>query len=113
MKFFRSKTGKTFCSLYLGLYFLSGVYAVCFLLFRPPTPEFNPPSLVALPWTFVIVPLAHSWGMTDWYERHVGSPILYGTVMTLIFLPGALLNAVIVYLFGKFIDWSRRRSAAV
>jgi hypothetical protein len=47
--------------------------------------------------------------MTDWHERHVGSPILYGTAMTLIFLPGALLNATIVYLFGKFIDWSGRR----
>jgi hypothetical protein len=33
---------------------------MCFLLFRPPTPEFNPPSLVAVPWALVILPLAHS-----------------------------------------------------
>jgi hypothetical protein len=108
MNFFRSSTGAIFCLSYLGLYLLSGIYAVCFLLFHPPTPEFDPPSLAALPWTFVILPRAHSWGMTDWYERHVGSPIVYGTVMTLVLLPGALLNAIILYLFGKFLDGLRR-----
>jgi hypothetical protein len=45
MKFFRSKTGVMFSSLYLGLYLLSGIYAVGFLLLRPPTPEFDPSSL--------------------------------------------------------------------
>ena len=60
MKFFRSKTGMKLSLSYLGLYLLSGIYAVGFLLFRPPTPEFNPPSLVTLPWTFVIVPLEYA-----------------------------------------------------
>jgi hypothetical protein len=108
MKYFRSKTGGILCLSYLGLYLLSGIYAVGFLLFRPPTPEFDPPSLAALPWTFVILPLAHSWGITNWYEVHAGSPIAYGTVMTLVLLPGAMLNAIIFYLFGKMIDGSRR-----
>ena len=34
MNSFRSKTGLTFCSFYFGLYLLSGIYAVGFLLFR-------------------------------------------------------------------------------
>jgi hypothetical protein len=50
--------------------------------------------------------------MTDWYQRHVASPILYGTVMTLVFLPGALLNAIILYLFGKFLDGSAEHRQA-
>ncbi len=108
MKFLSSKTGVKLCCLYLGLYFLSGIYAVGFLLFNKPPAEFNPPSLVAMPWTFFIIPLANSWGIQDWYGRHIGSPILYGTVMTLVFLPGVLLNAVIAYLFGTFLDYSRR-----
>ena len=112
MKFLRSKTGVKLCSFYLGLYFLSGIYAVCFLLFNPPPAEFNPPSLVALPWTFFIIPLADSLGIQDWYGRHVGSPILYGTVMTLILLPGAFLNAIIAYLFGRFLD-ERRTLVAI
>ncbi len=107
MKFLRSRTGVKLCSVYLGLYLLSGIYAVGFLLFNPPTAEFNSPSLVALPWTFYIIPLANSWGIQDWYGRHVGSPILYGTVMTLVFLPGAFLNTVIAYLFGRLLDASR------
>jgi hypothetical protein len=95
------KTGPMLSLRYLGLYFLSGIYALCFLLFRPPTPEFDPPSIVALPWTFVILPIANSWGIQDWYLRHSGSPVLYAAVMTLILLPGALLNAIIAYLIGK------------
>ena len=68
MKFFRSKTGEKLCALYLGLYLLSGIYAVGFPLFNPPPAEFNPPSPVALPWTFFII--------QDWYGRHIGSPVL-------------------------------------
>ena len=108
MNSFRSKTGLTFCSFYFGLYLLSGIYAVGFLLFRRPTPEFNPPSLVALPWTFFLVPFWHSMGISNVYERLVGSPVLYGTLMWLVLLPGALLNAIILYLFGRFLDRPRR-----
>jgi hypothetical protein len=104
MGFLRSKTGAIFSLSYLALYLFSRIYAVGFLLFNPPPAEFDPPSLVALPWTFVIIPFANSWGIQDWYGRHVGSPILYGTVMALIFLPGVMLNAVILYLFGKVLD---------
>lgn len=104
MKFFRSRIGLFFCSFYLGLYLLSGIYAVCFLLFRRPTPEFNPPSLAALPWTFVLIPVSHSMGISNVYQRLVGSPFLYGTLMWLVVLPGALLNAIILYLFGRFFD---------
>jgi len=78
------------------------------LLFNPPPAEFNPPSVVALPWTFFIIPLVNSWGIQDWYGQHVGSPFLYGTVMTEIFLPGILFNAVILYLFGRLLEGRRR-----
>lgn len=108
MRFFRSKAGLTFGLSYFGLYLLSGIYAVSVLLFSPPTPEFNPPSLAALPWSLVIIPRAHSLGMTDWYQRHAGSPVLYGTAMTLVLLPGAVLNATILYLLGRFLGGRRK-----
>jgi hypothetical protein len=68
------RTGAILALSYLGLYLLSWIYAVGFLLFNRPPAEFNPPSLVALPWTFFIIPIANSWGIQDWYGRHVGSP---------------------------------------
>jgi hypothetical protein len=102
------RTGAILALTYLGLYLLSWIYAVGFLLFNRPPAEFNPPSLVALPWTFFIIPVANSWGIQDWYGRHVGSPALYGTVMALLFAPGVLLNAIIVYLFGTFLGGRRR-----
>jgi len=108
MKFLRSRTGAILSLSYLGLYLLSWIYAVGFLLFNRPAPEFDPPCLVALPWTFFIIPLANSWGIQDWYQRHIGSPVLYGTVMALVFLPGVLLNAVMLYLFGRSLEGSRR-----
>lgn len=43
-------------------------------------------------------------GISNLYQRLVGSPVLYGTLMWLVVLPGALLNAIILYLFGRFID---------
>jgi hypothetical protein len=107
MKYLCSRTGGILAFSYLGLYLLSWIYAVGFLLFNPAPAEFNPPSLVALPWTFLIIPLANSWGIQDWYGQHVGSPFLYGTVMTTIFLPGILLNAVILYLLGRFLEGRR------
>ena len=107
MEFRRSKTGSALCFFYLGLYLVSGIYAVCVSLFWRPTPEFNPPSLAVLPWTFVLVPLSHSMGISDLYERLIDSPFLYGTLMWLVCLPGALLNAIILYLFGRLLDGSR------
>ena len=107
MKFVRSKTGLTLCSLYLALYLLSGIYAVGFLLFSRPTAEFNPSSLVALPWTFFLIPYYNSMGIINLYQRLVGSPVLYGLLMWSVLLPGALLNAVILYLFGRILDGLR------
>jgi len=104
MNFLRANTGAKFCSIYLALYVLSWIYAVGFLLFNPPPAEFNPPSHVALPWTLFIIPVANSWGIQDWYGRHMDSPILYGTVMALIFLPGVFVNAALFYVFGRLID---------
>ena len=102
------RTGAILALSYFGLYLLSWIYAVGFLLFNRPPAEFNPPSLVALPWTFLIIPVANSWGIEDWYGRHVGSPVLYGTAMALLFAPGVLLNAIALYAFGTLLDGRRR-----
>ena len=104
MKFFRSKTGVTLGLSYLGLYALSWIYSVCFLLAHRARAEFNPPSVAAFPWSLLIISFANANGMTGWYQRHAASPILYATAMALLLLPGALLNAIILYLFGRLLD---------
>lgn len=103
-KFFRSRTGFTFGLLYLGLYLLSGIYAVCMLVFGRPAPEFNPPAIAGLPWSLPLILLSHSLGIGNLYDRLTGSPVLYGILMTLVPLPGALLNAGVLYAFCKFLD---------
>jgi hypothetical protein len=104
-----SRTGLNFCSFYLGFYLLSGIYAVGYLLFRRATPEFNPPAIAALPWTFVLVPLLNSMGISNLYGRLGGSPVLYGTLMWTALLPGAMMNGALLYLLGRAID---RRNAS-
>lgn len=108
MKALHSRAGKIFAASYLSLYAVSGIYAVGFLWFHRPTAYFDPPAIAALPWTFVILPLVNSWGMTSWYQRHAGSPVLYGAAMTLIYLPGALLNATVLYWFVRILDGFRK-----
>ena len=93
---------------YLGLYLLSGVYAITFLLFHRPPAEFNPPSIVALPWSLILIALSHSLGILSVYDRLIGSPVLYGGLMALVVSPGALLNAIILYAFCRFLDRLRR-----
>ena len=107
-RFFQSRTGLIFALSYLGLYLLSGLYAITFLLFHRPPAEFNPPSIAALPWSLVLIQLSHSLGILSLYDRLIASPILYGGLMTLVVLPGAMLNAVILYAFCRFLDRRRR-----
>jgi len=100
----RSKTGSALCLSYLGLYLLSGLYAIGVLLVTRPTPEFNPPSLAALPWSLFLIGYYNSLGISNLYQRLVDSPVLYSGLMWLVLLPAALLNATLLYLFGRFLD---------
>jgi len=108
MKLFRSKAGVALGLSYLGLYLLSGIYAIVFLLFGPATPEFNPPSVAALPWSFVLIPFYRSMGIGNLYDHLTGLPVLFAALMTLVLLPGAMLNAFILYACCKFLDGFRR-----
>lgn len=103
-KLFPSRTGRIFALSYLGLYSASGIYSVLFLLFHRPPGEFNPPSIVALPWSLILIPYSHSLGILNLYDRLTGSPLLYGGLMTLVVLPGAILNAIILYGICRFLD---------
>jgi hypothetical protein len=105
---FRSRIGWNLARIYFGLYVFSGIYAICFLVFGKPRPEFNPPSIVTLPWSIMLIIYSHKQGILDWYSRHTGDPILYGTVMTLVVLPAALLNAFLLYWFGKLLEGPHR-----
>ena len=44
----------------------------------------------------------------SFYDHLTGSPILYGTLTTVVLLAAALLNAVILYEFGTFLDGFRK-----
>ena len=99
-----ARFGLALCTAYLALYTLSLIYSVGILLFEKPTAEFNPPSLVAIPWSLVLIPYYQSLGIGDLYLHLTRSPVLYSLLMWSVLLPGALVNAGCLYLVGKFLD---------
>ncbi len=97
MKF--SKLGATFSLLFFGLVVLASLLAVfgggefagIFLLF------------LGLPWTLLLEPLVDSLGYVQWYGQFSGSidtEFLYSLFATFGILPGALINAGILYALG-------------
>jgi len=97
-----SKRGLNFSLFYFGVYLLSGIYAVLVLSSsKNVSPEFSPASLVVLPWTFIIVPIKESTGIGIWIDHFQNKSVLYGILITLVYLPGAVLNGIIFYFIGK------------
>lgn len=52
----------------------------------------------------MLVSICNASGYIAWYGRFAGTPALYGFFAMLGILPGAILNAVILYQIGKAMD---------
>jgi len=101
MKF--SKLGLIFSLSYLGIFLLSGFYAIYLLVFHTANSEFSGllGIVVTFPWSLIFLPIINSLGFVAWYDQFTSNPAVYGFFGMLGLLPAALLNAVILYFIGR------------
>jgi hypothetical protein len=102
----KSKLGKILSFGYLGLFALSGSYAIYLLVFHTANSEFCglPAIQLTQPWSLMFGPVMDNLGIIQWYEQFSGSPVVYGLFAVLTLLPYALLNAALLYGFGWILD---------
>ncbi|MBS3902832.1 MAG: hypothetical protein KGZ30_00435 [Anaplasmataceae bacterium] len=84
---------------YFGVFVLSGLYAIYLLVFNTANSEFSGmvALLVTLPWSVIFSPVLSSFGYIDWYTQFASSPAVYGIFAVLGLLPGAIINAIVLY----------------
>jgi len=113
MSVFHSKLGVILSASYLAIYVLSGLYAMYMLVFHTASSELSGvwAILVTLPWSLIFAPVMDALGVIAWYDRFASHPIVYGLCATMTLLPGALLNATILYFVGKLFGHDMRQKA--
>jgi hypothetical protein len=101
----RSRLGLIFVIAYLALYLFAEFVAFRALIFDTAHSEFSGvlAILVTLPWSIMLGPFWDFVGLVKWYGRFAGTPALYGFFASLTILPGAIINAVILYYIGRVI----------
>lgn len=62
-----------------------------------------------LPWSILLAPFWNWVGFVKWYGRFASTPAVYGLFASLTILPGAIVNAVILYYIGRVIDHAVRK----
>ena len=102
----RSKLGLTFVIAYLAIFLFAEFLAFRALIFDTANSELSgvPAIFVTLPWSVMMGPFWDLVGFVKWYERFASTPALYGFFASLTTLPGAIINAVILYYIGRAID---------
>ena len=107
-----SRLGAIFVVVYLAVFCFTELIAFYSLIFNTAHSELSGvlAILVTLPWSMALVPLWEWVGFIKWYDRFAGTPALYGFFGMLAILPGALINAVIVYHLGKALDRGGRKA---
>lgn len=88
---------------YLGLFFLVYLYVLWALVFNTAHSEFCGlfEIILTMPWSLAWIPLVNKTGYVIWYSQFASQHVLYGTLATLVDLPPALLNAMVLYFIGK------------
>jgi ABC-type glycerol-3-phosphate transport system permease component len=101
----RSRWGRILAGAYLSCFALAEAYALAQLTFNTRHSEFSGifAILVTLPWSMMTIPIARSVGYIAWYDQFASTPALYGLLGGLVLLPGALINALILYGIGRAI----------
>ena len=98
--------GGTLSAAYLACFGLSALFALLQLMLNTRHSEFAGifAILITLPWSMAAIPIARSLGFIAWYDQFAGTPWLYGLLGVLVMLPGALLNALILYGLGRGLE---------
>jgi hypothetical protein len=102
----RSRLGLTFVVAYFAIFLFAEFIAFRALIFDTANSELSGvfAIFVTLPWSIMLVPFWDLVGFVKWYGRFAGTPALYGFFASLTILPGAIINAVILYYIGRVID---------
>jgi hypothetical protein len=107
----RSRLGSTCVIAYLAIFLFAEFLAFRALIFETANSELSgvPAIFVTLPWSVVFGPFWDLTGFVKWYDRFASTPALYGFFASLTILPGAIINAVILYYIGRAIDRFARK----
>jgi len=101
-----SRLGLIFSIAYISIFAFSEFIAFYALIFETANSDLSGvlAILVTAPWSMMLVSICSASGYIAWYGRFAGTPALYGFFAMLGILPGAILNAIIVYQIGKALD---------
>jgi hypothetical protein len=108
----RSRLGLTFVIVYLAIFLFAEFIAFRALIFDTANSELSgvPALFVTLPWSIMFGPFWDLVGFVKWYSRFGSTPALYGFFASLTVLPGAIINAVILYYIGRVIGHAATKS---
>jgi hypothetical protein len=102
----RSRTGRIFVIAYLAIFLFAEFIIFRALIFDTANSELSGvlAMFVTLPWSILFGPLWDWVGFVKWYGQFASTPALYGFFASLTILPGAIINAAILYYIGRAID---------
>ncbi|HET7214892.1 MAG TPA: hypothetical protein VFL79_14970 [Terriglobia bacterium] len=101
-----SRWGLIFVVVYLSIFLFTEFVAFHSLIFDTANSALSgvPAIFVTLPWS-VLAGRFWEWvGFVQWYSRFASTPALYGAFASLTILPGAIINAAILYHIGRALD---------
>jgi hypothetical protein len=102
----RSRLGLILVIAYLAIFLFAEVIAFRALIFDTANSELSGvfAIFVTLPWSIMFGRFWVSVGFIKWYSQFASTPALYGFFASLTDLPGAIINAVILYYIGRAFD---------
>jgi len=98
--------GGKLSGIYLAVFALSVLYALAQLTLNTRHSEFASifAILITVPWSAFAISFARDLGFIAWYDQFASTPLLYGLLGMTVLLPGALLNALILYGIGRGLE---------
>jgi hypothetical protein len=102
----RPRLGLIFALAYLAIFLFAEFTLFHALIFNTANSELSgvPAIIVTLPWSMMLAPFWDWAGFVKWYGQFAGTPALYGIFASMTVLPGAIINAVILYYIGRLMD---------
>ncbi len=106
----RFKPGSKWALIYLVIFMVYVLVAVCSIAFDSATSLLVGilGAIITLPWSLLLGPILDSLGYIAWYDQFVGHPAVYGGLAAIGLLPGALVNACILYYLGARADGGKQ-----
>jgi hypothetical protein len=107
----RSRLGLKLVIAYLAIYLFAELIAFHALIFDTANSALSGvfAIFVTLPWSIILARFWNWVGFVKWYGRFAGTPAVYGLFASLTILPGAIINAAILYYLGRLIDHVARK----